>query len=364
VALAIRRLLQFQIEMGNRLGFDRPSLDWSVLFLALTGPAGIVIHEGGHYLAGIALGQCCRRFVVGPVEVARRAGRWTARWIPIRQAGLVDLVPSTFDRFRLRRAVSVAGGPVASLAAGLVFTGLSLRAATPSPFWIWNCCAQWCLIGVLGLLPMRRGTARSDGYLLWELIRGGSAVDELERNLLVASSYATPLRMREWPHDLIRRLVEVPADRQARCYNRYLAYVHFLDRGESQVAGRHLERLLSEWKAGDPPEYALEAAYFLASHAEDLESARRWLASEDRDAEPWVRLRAQAAIARSSGAPECGTDDRFLSSVVPASPRQTTEGDGQPLSARRLVDEALSRLQAAPPSGALEYEIDRLRGLL
>jgi hypothetical protein len=337
LAVSIRMLLQFQIQSGNTLGFDRPSLAWSALFLAITGPAGIVIHEWGHYVAGAALGQCCRRFVVGPVEWARRGRGWTVRWIPIRQAGLVDLVPSTFGHFRLCRAICVAGGPLASLLAGLVFTGLSLRARTPSLFWIWCSCAQWALVGMMGLLPMRRGAARSDGYLLWELIRGGAAVDELQRNLLVASSHATPLRMRDWPHDLVLRLAEAPADPQGRRYDAYLAYVHFLDRGENRIAGQYLDRLMTGWTVDDPSEYALEAAYFLAARGDDPIAARKWLLLETRDAEPWVRLRAEAAVERAG------------------------DGAGR---ARRLVDEALAALRAAPACGAHRYEMDRLLALL
>jgi hypothetical protein len=186
-------------------------------------------------------------------------------------------------------------------------------------------------------LPMRRGAARSDGYLLWDLIRGGTAVDDLQRNLLVASSHATPLRMRDWPHDLVRRLAEVPADPQASRYNDYLAYVHFLDRDERQTAGRYLDRLLSDWTCDDPPEYALEAAYFHAFRSDDPIAARHWLDLERRDAEPWVRLRAQAAVERAAGDPE---------------------------RASSLVTEALAMLRAEPACGAHQYEVDRLHALL
>jgi hypothetical protein len=337
VALAIRRLLQFQMELGGALGFARPGLEWSVLALAATGPANILIHEGGHYLAGIALGQYCRRFVIGPVELAHRNGTWSLHWIPIRQAGLVDFVPSTFAHFRQRRSICVAAGPAASMLAGLLFTLLSYRARTASLFWIWSYCAQWSLVGLLGLLPMRRGAARSDGCLLWELARGGAATDELQAKLLVASSHATPLRLREWPNDLIGRLVEAPADRRARRYHAYLAYVHLLDRGEPQPAGRCLDGFLSEWTAGDPPEYALEAAWFLAFHRNDVDGARRWLTLQDRDAEPWVRLRARAAVEWAAGRHE---------------------------RARQLAKESLSHLRAAPACGAHEYEKERLHELL
>jgi hypothetical protein len=336
VALAIRSLLQFQLQVGNRLGFDRPSLAWSLVFLALTAPCGILIHEGGHFLAGALLHMHCRRFVVGPIELARRARGWTLRWIPIRRAGLVDFVPSTFVQFRIRRAVCIAGGPLASLLAGLVFTALSLRVRTSPLFWICSDSAQWALVGFAGLLPIRRGAVRSDGNLLWELMRGGMAVDVLQRNLLVASSHATPLRMRDWPHDVVHRVAEISTDLEARRYNAYLAYVHFLDRGDSQMAGLYLNRLLADWTPSDPPEYALETAYFLALYGHDLPTARKWLTRETRDAEPWVRLRAQAAIERE---------------------------EGQREKARILVDEALGALRAAPACGAHQYEVDRLLAL-
>ena len=123
VALAIGKLLQFQIQLGNTHGFDRPSLAWSALFLALTAPAGIVIHECGHCLAGAALRQHCRRFVIGPVEWARGARGWTVRWIPIRRAGMVDLVPSTFAQFSAAPGDLHCRGPYGLAACGFGFPG-------------------------------------------------------------------------------------------------------------------------------------------------------------------------------------------------------------------------------------------------
>jgi len=340
MALSMIRLLRFEMVSADRMGLTRPSLDWSVLALALTGIAGILIHEAGHYFAGLSAGQFCRRVVIGPLEWARREGKWRARWIPLRRAGLVDMVPSTFHQFRLRRAICVAGGPAASMLTGMAFLVLSLQAsslANSAPiYWIGAYSALWSLSGLLGLLPMRRGDARSDGYLLWQLLRGGTTVDELQRNLLVASSHATPLRLRDWPRHLIDRLADVPEDGQPREYNAYLAYVHFLDRGEPHVARRYLESLVADWTRQDPPEYALEAAWFRATHDGDLDSARRWLAFEERSVEPWVRLRAEAAVERAAGNP-----DR----------------------AQKLTAEALTQLNAVPSCGAYEYEKDRLREL-
>jgi Peptidase family M50 len=170
-ALAVRTLLVFQLRTAQVLGFPRPSLAWICVVLALTCPAGIVIHELGHYLAGIAVGHRCRRIVLGPVEFAHGDGGWKVRCVPLRRAGLVDFVPPDYVRYRRKRALCVAAGPAASLLACTGFTWLSLHASTASLFWICSFCAQWSLVGALGLVPLRRGEARSDGYLLWELLR-------------------------------------------------------------------------------------------------------------------------------------------------------------------------------------------------
>jgi len=334
VALALRTLLQYQLVLGASLSFNRPPLGWNLALLAATAPLGIIIHEFGHWVAGTVLQQYCRRIVIGPLELARSGGRWAFRLVPIRHAGLVDFVPSTFNHFRLKRALCVASGPAASLLGGLAFTALALQANTSAEFWIASDCTQWSLIGFLGLMPFRRGDLRSDGSLLWDLIRGGRAADETERDLLVASSYATPLCMREWPRDLIERLRSTA---NAPRYDTYLAYVFYLDSREHAHARNCLARLTSDWRADDPAEYALEAAYFHALFDDDLAAAQMWLSREESSYEPWVHLRAEAAVAWVGGDHDA---------------------------AQTKAQQARDLLERAIPCGAYRYELDRLDDLM
>jgi hypothetical protein len=252
----------------------------------------------------------------------------------MRHAGLVDFVPSNFAHFRLKRALCIAGGPAASLVGGLVFTELAFRANTATQFWIASDCTQWALIGFLGLMPFRRGDLRSDGSLLWDLLRGGRKADETERDLLVASSYATPLRMREWPRDLIERLWSTV---NAPRYDMYLAYVFYLDSREHARARDCLARLTSDWSADDPAEYALEAAYFRALFDDDLDAAQMWLSREESSYEPWVHLRAEAAVAWAGG---------------------------DHAAAHARVQQARELIGRATPCGAYRYELDRLDDLI
>ncbi|MGA2133434.1 MAG: site-2 protease family protein [Bryobacteraceae bacterium] len=336
-ALIIRAVFHAQYGLAESLGFGIPSVGWRCAYLALTCPVGLLIHELGHFLAGAAAAQHCLSFGIGPVALSRNVQGWTIRFIPLRHAAVVNLVPSTFAHFRLQRAFCAAGGPVASLLTGMAFGGLAMHAHSASLFWFWSFSVQWAVVGLMGLVPFRAGTARSDGFLLWEVIRGGRACDEVERGLLTASSDATPLRVREWPRDLIRRLGEAPGDPASRRYNFYLAYIHFLDSGDVQTAGQYMDRAVADGTTGEAAEFAMEAAYFWAFHRQDPDTARQWLDRENRDAPPWVRRRAQAAIDRASS---------------------------NPARARAQVTEALAALKAQPACGSHQYEVDRLQEIL
>jgi hypothetical protein len=193
--------------------------------------------------------------------------------------------------------------------------------------------AQWAFVGMLQVLPICSTSASSDGYKIWEAARGGPAFDRVQMELLTASSHSTPLRLRDWPHDLIQRLEKTPMDPVSSRYAAYLAYLHLLDCGDHSAAGARLDRILGGWSPADPPEYALEAAWFNGIHRRDGDTALRWFDRAEGQTEPWVRLRAQAAVERWAG---------------------TT------VRARRLVEEALAAVQAAPACGACQYEIDRL----
>lgn len=304
-----------QLDFAAAHGIARPGLLMTLLGMVVTCPLAILLHEAGHLLAGLAAAEHCRRFVVAPLEVVHTTQGWRVRWIRKFGIGLVDLAPRTYARFRLRRGMTVAGGAVASACAAPLLV-LAARAWSNAGYWLLSFCAFWCVFAALSIMPVRRGAYASDGAQLWTLIRGGAAADRIARELLTASSHAMRLRFREWPRDLIERLDD-GRDR----YGAYLAYLHWLDSGDRERAGAALARLLAGWSPADPPEYALEAAYFFRS--------AEWLVRESRDAEPWVRLRARAAVAGGE------------------------EGE-------RLCDEARDLLLHAPSCGAHAYELDRV----
>jgi hypothetical protein len=272
-------------------GFPRLGTMAHLTLVAFATLLAIAIHEAGRWLAGAAQGFRCLRFLVGPIEIAPVDSGWRIRLVPFHHAGVVYQVPSSFANFRLQKATSLAAGPCVSLVACLFFATLALRAHAAFPFWFWMVNAQMCLIGVLQLFPVRFGQAESEGLQLLTILRGGPRVDAIQRDLLADSVNHTPLRPRDWPVDLLGRLASTGAR-----YHLYMAYIHALDSGNISGAWAHLSALLDSWLPGDGPQYALEAAYFLAFFRGDEKRARQWLSLETRLPDDALRLRAEAAV--------------------------------------------------------------------
>lgn len=325
----------------------QPASVLGVLALSLTTiPLAILFHEGGHWAAGWALGHRCLKFVVGPLELTRVASGWRARFQDKWRTGAVYAYPSSFEQFRLQMGISAVAGPMGSFVGAVVFLWFGHVAEDPSFAWFWFFAAAWsAVLGVENLRPFQWGGHQSDGYSLLEfLLQRQEGIDAIQRRMLAGSSQVTDLRPRDWPRDLILRLAEAVPDGhllhhkdRSRQDNLYCAYLHFLDSGDMVKARLYLDRLLAGWRADDPPEHALEAAYFLAYHGGDAAGSRKWLEMEARNAEPWLRGRAAAAVEQAGG-----NRDK----------------------ARELIMAALAALRAARPCGAQQYEMDLLGEML
>ena len=335
VAVYIHFSLNFLNRAAHAAGFPQPS------FLAAQGLLAIAIlmlvlsHEAGHWIAGRAVGWRCLRLRLGPLALVRSGRGWKLRWTRWEVAGAVAFAPSGLEGYRKADAIFTAGGPLASLVFPLLCAAIAWKARSAPMFWLFATLAQWSALGAFSLVPAGKGLVRSDGYWLLGLLRGGYEADRRLRYMLVNMSHGTPMRPRDWPWEAMRPVI----DAGSSCADRhecYLAYKYLMDSGQTEAALPWLARLLEKWRKADPPEYALEAAFYLGFHAPNPELAAKWLAVSGKDTEPWVRLRAQAAVAWASGRPE---------------------------EARRLVDRALAELRRAAPCGAVEYERARLDSL-
>ncbi len=280
-------------------GFDRPSALLE-LILGIAGIVfGLVVHEAGHRVAGWTMHWECVRFGVGPYEFIRVDNGWKRQRVKMLWGAFVRQMPPSFKDYRRQKATTLISGPMSSLIWGLGFGTIALLAQDPLPFVVFGRLALWTWTGALELIPRYKNGIGSDGYRLWQVIRGGLPVDDLIRDSMAEASNFTPLRHRDWPHELIVRLAEGEDS-----YNIYLAYLHSMDSGDLDAASRYIARLIAQLPEQRPNSYyASESAYWLATHDGDPVAARKWMERTGPELLPEMRLRLEAAVALAEGDP-------------------------------------------------------------
>ena len=248
----------------------------------------IACHEVGHALAGLAAGFRVEVMAAGFL-LARRdpdSGVFSVGFSTRVQHffGLTVAVPTDPVNIRKRALAYVAGGPVASLAAGM----LALAVFWPVPVdsgWLAATRALGLLfgagsvlMGLITLVPSRSSYLPSDGARILDLIGCGPA-SEREAALLWLSA----LEMQEpapesWPRELMA-VAAGPADNsRSHVVGLLFAYRHQMARGLSAEARDTLVRALAMADLLDPDtrmRLAGEAA-FIARSSGASEAARAW----------------------------------------------------------------------------------------
>ena len=304
----------------------------------------LAVHEAGHVAGGRLVGFRLLLLVVGPVQVAREKDglRWGLNRSFGLAGGLALSVPTDDRDLHRRTAVTVAGGPAASLALGAL--GLGLWAALGGA-----ASAVALLVGLASfgiaavtLWPGRPGGLPTDGARLLRLARGGPAAEREVAVLALVAQSVSGVRPRAWDADLLDAALS-PADGDLMEESaRALATARALDAGDAEAARDQLERRVALWW-GVPPvlrtELATDAAVFEGAVRGDAARARAWLDRIDRRA----ALAAPSVVA--------------LAEAVAAH----VEGDGE--RARRHAAEARDGLDGAVSGGSAAARRDWLAGL-
>jgi hypothetical protein len=336
VAGFVWRSIDFLYATGRAAGFAEPSFLGCQALLVMGIVVLVLAHETGHWVAGMAVGWRFLRFRLGPLAIVKVRDGCRVQFIKWNLGGGVTFAPNSLGGFRKADAIFSAGGPLASLIFALGCGLLAAQAGSAAAFWVWGSLAQWSVLGVFSLIPCGTGLARSDGYWLWALLRGGEQTERRKRYLLANLSHGTATRPRDWPADLMGQVIGSYTSTPDR-HDCYLAYIHLLDADQPHAAIPWLAKVMERPAKADPPEYALEAAYCQSVYGHNPDEAGKWLGSAGKDTPPWVRLRAEAAVAWAKGELE---------------------------RAQVLAAEALPRMEAALPCGAIESERARLNYLM
>lgn len=273
--------------LGARMLGDAPPWQLAPLLLSLFAALWLqlVLHEGGHALAGIARGMRPIAFGLGPWRIERgQAGRWRTRWGGgIRGiGGFAALVPPP-DRAMsaLDEALYLLGGPLANLlsaAAGFGWLALHPEASGLAAGMLWMFAGSSLLLGVVNLVPFHSQGWRSDGRGLLDVLRGAPAATHMRRISQLAALSMVGVRPRDWPEALLPERPDAQTPPALARTLHLLRLSHALDRG-AEAEARSSARALREGYADAPDGVRQTVALLLASHAALVERDHALLAA-------------------------------------------------------------------------------------
>lgn len=269
---------------------------------------GVVVHELGHALAGWYLGWQVYALAIGPLLWERTSTGWRMGWNRhLRQMlGFAKLTPTLREPVLGRASVMVACGPLANFALIGVAVVTLLASAAPSD--VLRVVAATCIFanGLLAGLTLYPGpslTISTDGSQLLTALRGGRAAERRRLELVLVAFDGQGVRPRDWPPEVVARLVEIRGGRSSDYASNALAYLHAIDTGRIDDAVRFLALAAAQATNIHQPWVFRESAYFLARHERDLQRARQfYLAAQGRPHDdPVQSVLAETAVLWLSG---------------------------------------------------------------
>jgi hypothetical protein len=251
-----------------------------VIFLVLA------IHEAGHALAGMALRMKLIGFAVGPFQWFKAYGRWK---FTFRAAGMLAFVgqtmvaPTTMENFRNRKVLQVAGGPAASLLAGLAAAAIILTSSGRPWAFEWSVLAIFftitTLAGILNLIPFGSKSMYSDGAKLFQLLSGGLWTDYHRAMGIVSSISVTAIRPRDYDIATIEQAAGRIAQGNDELFMHLCSYSYYFDSGRLAEAAASIEKAEASCSAWSLEPQAEGCSIFVFGHAlvrHDAEAAGRW----------------------------------------------------------------------------------------
>jgi hypothetical protein len=277
-------------------------LSFGVVIVGLI--VAVLVHELAHVVVGYAVGLRVARVQLGPLEL-RDYGRPRARLVPSLQAGVV-LIPwdrnTAIGPLRWGLFASTAAGPLAGIVFGAVAMWLAGGLQLRGPLTLLQSAGQASLVlGVLNFLPLRTGDSLADGRRMFSLLLRTRECGQILAATMMLGEALSGRRPRDWDPGLLGVMERSPNEPFARL----CLYEAAMDRGEIEVAGRHLDAAVDlrkeNWTAADAILFN-EAAYYAARHRGDTRAARAWLGLADGGTVlDYMRARAEAAVLCAEG---------------------------------------------------------------
>ncbi|MBZ2187743.1 M50 family metallopeptidase [Alcanivorax sp. JB21] len=225
---------------------------WHLLLLPIWFFVSVMVHEGGHFVAGRLAGLQWMTVTAGPLRLTRLRSGVSVQWFRNDSSigGLVLMVPGTVPISRTGWAAFVLGGPVANLLFSAVLIGVlrvGVTAAWQGPLLLLALVSLF--LGVLNLLPFRASGFSTDGRNLLDILRDDATYAVSRAMLAIAGHSAAGVRPREWNSTLVAQVREFhhgnnadadEASRAASATQAYILYLHALDAGDREAMRRYL----------------------------------------------------------------------------------------------------------------------------
>ena len=167
----------------------------------------LLIHEGGHVIAGLSRRMHLFAIGIGPLRLERSLAGWSWRWSR-RIAGIGGFAVLSPTSARTPRAMDTAifvlGGPLANLlAAGTAWLVAQSESGPVANVALGLFAVTGAAIGVVNLLPFRSGGWRSDGLTLIQLWRRPEEVRAGQQVQALVGHSVAGVRPRDWDEALI-----------------------------------------------------------------------------------------------------------------------------------------------------------------
>jgi Zn-dependent protease len=185
----------------------------SFLQVTIADLAVITLHECGHTLCGVALGQKVLAFMAGPFQWRKHAGHWKFSFNLmglLTTGGGTAVVPQQLGEPKWREFCMISAGPLVSFVTGIAGLWVLLKTQSSSLESLWFPLAMFGSISLVtaiaNLIPLRTSTGFSDGARIYQLLRGGPWADLHEVYKITAATTVTSLRPRDYNIKAIHRV--------------------------------------------------------------------------------------------------------------------------------------------------------------
>ena len=286
------RLLAFYLEHT----FANQTTPAIILLFVLLQYAAAVVHEAGHFLAGLLARMRLNYIWVGPLELTPPF-QLSLRWKKRQFLGMVSMTPVGSRALLWRELAMTCGGPLASFSVAAVVLFFQVRTQTFSP-----AVCMFVLIaafqGMLTLVPASSRGVSWDGRKIMMLLFQKKKRERHLGILKLLVDLFEEIPLTETNQEILNKVLSVNDHSWETLVASSCCYTLALREKRDIDAGRFLETCLAHLDLSDNrEEWFLQAVFFQALRRKRLDLAKLWIEEIPSKTQiPGLRVQAEAAI--------------------------------------------------------------------